>query len=91
MDADRFAESTQFASKLQQAVLSLRPGAPVAHGQVPRMAQAFALAQLMAARARDAQIGPRQRPNVRRTLSSADYTAELADRLARHATNVSAA
>ncbi len=62
MEADRFSESTQFARKLQQAVLSLRPGAPVARRQVPRMAQALALAELMAAKAgakaRDIPIAP---------------------------------
>jgi hypothetical protein len=57
MDADRFAESTQFARKLQQAVLSLRPGAPAARRHVPRMAQALALAELMAAKAHDMQVG----------------------------------
>ena len=61
MDADRFSESTQFARKLQQAVLSLRPGAPVAHRQIPRMAQALALAEMMAAKARDVQIRPMAR------------------------------
>jgi hypothetical protein len=58
MDADRFSESAQFARKLQQAVLSLRPGAPVAHRQVPRMAQALAMAELMAAKAREVPIAP---------------------------------
>ncbi|NLD54568.1 MAG: hypothetical protein GX652_07900 [Burkholderiaceae bacterium] len=59
MEADRFSESAQFARKLQQAVLSLRPGAPVARRQVPRMAQALALAELMAAKAHGMQIRPR--------------------------------
>ena len=64
MDADRFSESTQFAGKLQQAVLSLRPGAPMARRQVTRMAQALALAQVMAAKARDVQIRPRAHPSA---------------------------
>jgi hypothetical protein len=68
MEADRFSESTQFARKLQQAVLSLRPGAPVAHRQVPRMAQALALAEHLAAKARDMQIAPLSR--VSTTLGS---------------------
>ena len=64
MEADRFSESTQFARKLQQAVLSLRPGAPVAHRQVPRMAQALALAEHLAATARAVQVAPLSRAST---------------------------
>lgn len=56
MDADRFSESTQFARKLHQAVQSLRPGDAVTARRIPRMAQALALAELMADRAHDIQL-----------------------------------
>lgn len=53
MDSDKLTETTQFAGKLYQAVLSLKPAEIQASHQVHRMAKALALAQLMAARSRE--------------------------------------
>jgi hypothetical protein len=50
MDLEKTSESTQYAQMLYQAVLSLKPGEISAPRQVPRMAQALALAEVMAAR-----------------------------------------
>ena len=51
MDLEKKSESTRYASKLYQAVLSLKPGEVSAGHQVHRMAKALALVEMMAARA----------------------------------------
>lgn len=50
LDPDRITETAQFARKLYQAVLSLKPADTQPAPQVHRMARALALAELMAAR-----------------------------------------
>lgn len=50
MDPDKITDTAQFARKLYQAVLSLKPADTQPARQVHRMAQALALAELMAAR-----------------------------------------
>jgi hypothetical protein len=48
MDTKKMAESKQFASKLYQAVLSLKTSQLSAAPKAHRMAQALALAEVMA-------------------------------------------
>ena len=58
MDLEKKSESTRYASKLHQAVLSLKPGEVSASHQVYRMAKALALVEMMAARAHSANVSP---------------------------------
>jgi hypothetical protein len=51
MDLEKNSESTCYASKLYQAVLSLKPSDLSAAHQVHRMAKALALVEMMSARA----------------------------------------
>lgn len=50
MDLEKKSESTCYASKLYQAVLSLKPSDLSAVHQVHRMAKALALVEMMGAR-----------------------------------------
>ena len=62
MDLEKKSESTCYASKLYQAVLSLKPSDLAAGHQVHRMAKALALVEMMAGRAQSAvdALGSRQ-------------------------------
>ncbi len=62
MDLEKKNESTCYASKLYQAVLSLKPGDLSAAHQVHRMAKALALVEMMSGRTQSAvdALGNRQ-------------------------------